>query len=146
MIEIVLESTLYLYKLSCLFPSCSHLSPELLRQVDFPLIPFLNPTFILFYRCINAVIAGNEYVRIEKENQQAESLTVHVDENLQTQLQSSLTAEASAKSTLQLFVKLSAGIILDCWNENSRYISNISCEVLSLSNLSPALLSSMQAF
>lgn len=71
-------------------------------------------------RCINAVIVGNEYVRIEKENQQAESLTGHVDENLQSQLQSSLTAEASAKSTLQLFVKFSAGIILDCWNENNR--------------------------
>ncbi|KAJ8436851.1 hypothetical protein Cgig2_026175 [Carnegiea gigantea] len=71
-------------------------------------------------RCINAVIVGNEYVRIEKENQQAESLNGHVDENLQSQLQSSLTAEASAKSTLQLFVKFSAGIILDCWNENNR--------------------------
>ena len=98
----------------------------LLEKVDFPLIPFLNLTFILFYRCINAVIVGNEYVRIEKENQQAESLTGHVDENLQSQLQSSLTAEASAKSTLQLVVKFSAGIILDCWNENNRYNRNIS--------------------
>ncbi|XP_021843825.2 protein NAP1 [Spinacia oleracea] len=68
-------------------------------------------------RCINAVIAGNEYVRMEKENQLANG---HVDENLQNQMQSSLTAEASAKSTLLLFVKMSTGIILDCWHEANR--------------------------
>ncbi|KAL2895190.1 Protein NAP1, partial [Bienertia sinuspersici] len=68
-------------------------------------------------RCINAVIAGNEYVRMEKENQLANG---HTDENLQNQMQSSLTAEASAKSTLLLYVKMSTGIILDCWNEANR--------------------------
>lgn len=68
-------------------------------------------------RCINAVIAGNEYIRMEKENQLANG---HVDENLQSQMQSSLTAEASAKSTLLLFVKMSTGIILDCWHEANR--------------------------
>lgn len=69
------------------------------------------------YRCINAVIAGNEYVRMEKENQLSNG---HVDENLQSQMQSTLTTEASAKSTLLLFVKMSTGIILDCWNEANR--------------------------
>lgn len=68
-------------------------------------------------RCINAVIAGNEYVRMEKENQLANG---HIDENLQSQIQSSLTAEASAKSTLLLYVKMSTGIILDCWHETNR--------------------------
>uniref|UniRef100_A0A803N7I8 Protein NAP1 n=1 Tax=Chenopodium quinoa TaxID=63459 RepID=A0A803N7I8_CHEQI len=68
-------------------------------------------------RCINAVIAGNEYVRMEKENQMANG---HIDENLQNQMQGSLTAEASAKSTLLLFVKMSAGMILDCWHEANR--------------------------
>lgn len=70
-----------------------------------------------FYRCINAVIAGNEYVRMEKENQVANG---HVDENLQSQMQSSLTAEASAKSSMPLFVKMSTGIVLDCWSEANR--------------------------
>ncbi|CAO2814561.1 unnamed protein product [Amaranthus hypochondriacus] len=68
-------------------------------------------------RCINAVIAGNEYVRMEKENQVANG---HVDENLQSQMQSSLTAEASAKSSMLLFVKMSTGIVLDCWSEANR--------------------------
>ena len=63
------------------------------------------------------MIAGNEYARMEKENQLANG---HIDENLQNQMQSSLTAEASAKSTLLLYVKMSTGIILDCWNEASR--------------------------
>ncbi|KAL9241252.1 hypothetical protein vseg_015383 [Gypsophila vaccaria] len=68
-------------------------------------------------RCINAVIAGNEYVRMERESQLANG---HVDEALESQMQSSLTAEASTKSTLLLFARMSTGIILDCWNENNR--------------------------
>ncbi|XP_074286130.1 protein NAP1 [Silene latifolia] len=68
-------------------------------------------------RCINAVIAGNEYVRMERENQVANG---HVDETLESQMQSSLTAEASTKATLLLFVKMSTGLILDCWHETNR--------------------------
>ncbi|KAH9608316.1 hypothetical protein KSS87_007803 [Heliosperma pusillum] len=68
-------------------------------------------------RCINAVIAGNEYVRMEKENQVANG---HVDETLESQMQNSLTAEASTKATLLLFVKMSTGLILDCWHETNR--------------------------
>ena len=63
------------------------------------------------------MIAGNEYVRMEKENQVANG---HVDESLQNQMQSSLTAEASAKSSMLLFVKMSTGIVLDCWSEANR--------------------------
>ncbi|GMH02666.1 hypothetical protein Nepgr_004505 [Nepenthes gracilis] len=72
-------------------------------------------------RCISSVIAGSEYVRLEREYQQTRSSSNgHIDEHLESQLRSSLTVEASIKSALQLFVKLSADIILDSWNENNR--------------------------
>lgn len=68
------------------------------------------------------MIAGSEFVRLEREHQQRQSLSNgDIGENLNHEIQSRLTAEASIKGTLQLFVKFSAGIILDSWTETNRY-------------------------
>ncbi|KAK9156253.1 hypothetical protein Sjap_003733 [Stephania japonica] len=72
-------------------------------------------------RCINAVIAGSEFVRLEREQQQKRVLSNgHVDEASEPEIQSRTSVEASIKSSMQLFVKCSAGIILDSWGENNR--------------------------
>lgn len=72
-------------------------------------------------RCISAVIAGSEFVRLEREHQHRQSLTNgHASEGMDPELSSHMSAEASIKSTLQLFVKLSADIILDSWSETHR--------------------------
>nr|GME09730.1 protein NAP1 [Ipomoea batatas] len=72
-------------------------------------------------RCISAVIAGSEFVRLERENQQKQSFSNgHVNEALDPETQNRSSVEASIKSTMQLFVKFSAGIILDYWNEHNR--------------------------
>ncbi|KAK7362524.1 hypothetical protein VNO77_04640 [Canavalia gladiata] len=72
-------------------------------------------------RCISAVIAGSEFVRLEREYQHRQSLTNgHASEGMDPELTGPMSAEASIKSTLQLFVKLSADIILDSWSENHR--------------------------
>lgn len=71
------------------------------------------------------MIAGSEFVRLERERQQRRSFSNgHVDETLDSEIQSRLSAEASIKSTLQLFVKFSAGIILDSWSETNRYVND----------------------
>lgn len=70
-------------------------------------------------RCINAVIAGSEYVRMEREHQQRQSYSNgHVGGD--ADIQSRLSAEASIRSSMQLFVKFSSGIVLESWNEMSR--------------------------
>ncbi|XP_037495205.1 protein NAP1 [Jatropha curcas] len=72
-------------------------------------------------RCMSAVIAGSELVRLEREHQQRQSLSNgHVGEALDPDLHSRLSAEASIKSAMQLFVKFAAGIVLDSWNEANR--------------------------
>lgn len=72
-------------------------------------------------RCIDAVIAGSEYVRLEREHQQRQSLSNgHGDENLDLEIQTRLSAEASIKSAMQLFIKFSTGIVLDSWGEANR--------------------------
>lgn len=72
-------------------------------------------------RCISAVIAGSEFVRLEREHQHRQSLTNgHANEGMDPELSSHMSAEASIKSTLQLFVRLSADIILDSWSETHR--------------------------
>lgn len=69
------------------------------------------------------MIAGSEFVRLEREHQHRQSLTNgHASEGMDPELSSHMSAEASIKSTLQLFVKLSADIILDSWSETHRYI------------------------
>lgn len=72
-------------------------------------------------RCISAVIAGSEFVRLEREHQQRQSLSNgHAVDTGDPESQSRLSAEASIKSSMQLFVKFSAGIILDSWSEANR--------------------------
>ncbi|XP_038690030.1 protein NAP1-like isoform X2 [Tripterygium wilfordii] len=72
-------------------------------------------------RCISAVIAGSEFVRLEHEHQRRVSLSNgHIDENLDTEIPNRISAEAGIKSAMQLFVKFSAGIILDSWGEVNR--------------------------
>ncbi|KAL7089703.1 hypothetical protein ACP275_13G199800 [Erythranthe tilingii] len=73
-------------------------------------------------RCICAVIAGSELIRLEREFQQKQSLSNgHISETLDpAETLNYLSIEASIKSTMQLFIKFSAGIILDSWNESNR--------------------------
>lgn len=67
------------------------------------------------------MIAGREYVRLEREHQQRRSLSNgHVSETLDPELQSRGSAEASIKSAMQVFVKFAAGIVLDSWSEANR--------------------------
>ncbi|KAK4399533.1 protein NAP1 [Sesamum angolense] len=74
-------------------------------------------------RCICAVIAGSEFVRLEREYQQKQSLSNgHITESLEPETQNYMSIEASIKSTMQLFIKFSAGIILDSWSESTRII------------------------
>lgn len=72
-------------------------------------------------RCICSVIAGSEFVRMEREHQQRQSFSNgHVGEPLDTEIPNRLSTETSIKSTMQLFVKISAGIILDSGSEFDR--------------------------
>ncbi|XP_044469809.1 protein NAP1 isoform X2 [Mangifera indica] len=72
-------------------------------------------------RCIHAVIAGREYVRLEREYHQRQALSNgHAGEPLDPDIESRVSAEASIKSAMQVFVKFSAGIILDSWSEANR--------------------------
>ncbi|KAL3616728.1 histone chaperone [Castilleja foliolosa] len=72
-------------------------------------------------RCICAVIAGSEFVRLEREYQQRTSLSNgHINEPLDSETQNYVSIEASVKSTMQLFIKFSAGVILEAWNETNR--------------------------
>ncbi|PHU25654.1 Protein NAP1 [Capsicum chinense] len=72
-------------------------------------------------RCISAVIAGSEFVRLEKEHHMKQSFSNgHVGETLDPETHNQITVETNIKSTMQLFVKFSSGIILDSWSENTR--------------------------
>ncbi|KAJ1393399.1 Nck-associated protein 1 [Sesbania bispinosa] len=74
-------------------------------------------------RCISAVIAGSEFVRLEREHQHRQSLTNgHASEGIDPELSNLMSAEASIKSILQLFVKFSAEIILDSWSETHSFL------------------------
>ena len=83
-------------------------------------IPFLLQLNILG-RCMSSVIAGSELVRLEREHQQRQSLSNgHLGEALDPEIHSRLSAEASIKSAMQLFVKFASGIVLDSWSEANR--------------------------
>jgi NCK-associated protein 1 len=70
---------------------------------------------------MSAVIAGSELVRLEREHQQRQSLSNgHLGEALDPEIHSRLSAEASIKSAMQLFVKFASGIVLDSWSEANR--------------------------
>uniref|UniRef100_A0A2N9GBD4 Uncharacterized protein n=1 Tax=Fagus sylvatica TaxID=28930 RepID=A0A2N9GBD4_FAGSY len=84
--------------------------------------------------CISAVIAGSEFVRFEREHWQRQSFSNgHFGETLDSEIQSRLSAEASIKSTLQLFVKFSTGIIQDSWSETNR--SHLVAQIIFLDQL-----------
>ncbi|KAI9381541.1 hypothetical protein POPTR_015G124500v4 [Populus trichocarpa] len=86
-------------------------------------------------RCMSAVIAGSELVRLEREHQQRQqSLSNgHLDEALDPEIHSRLSAEASIKSAMQLFVKFATGIVLDSWSEANR--SNLVAKLIFLDQL-----------
>ncbi|KAL1537567.1 histone chaperone [Salvia divinorum] len=72
-------------------------------------------------RCICAVIAGSELVRLEREYRQKHSLSNgHNSESLDPEAPNYSSIDASIKSTMQLFIKFSAVIILDSWSESNR--------------------------
>ncbi|XP_073299631.1 protein NAP1 isoform X1 [Primulina huaijiensis] len=72
-------------------------------------------------RCISAVIVGSEFVRLEREYEQNQSLSNgHAGEMLNPAAQNYLSIEANIKSVMQLFIKFCAGIILDTWSESNR--------------------------
>ncbi|KAK4710641.1 hypothetical protein R3W88_005154 [Solanum pinnatisectum] len=72
-------------------------------------------------RCISAVIAGSEFVRLEREHHMKQSFSNgHVRETLDPETHNQITVETNIKSTMQLFVKFSSGIILDSWSESTR--------------------------
>ncbi|GAA0157031.1 hypothetical protein LIER_14383 [Lithospermum erythrorhizon] len=71
-------------------------------------------------RCICTVIAASEHVRLEREHQQRRAFSNgHVGESLDSDAHY-LSAEARIKSTMQLFIRYSAGIMLDSWSEDNR--------------------------
>ncbi|KAG6392165.1 hypothetical protein SASPL_146376 [Salvia splendens] len=93
------------------------------------LLPYLFATFMTSnIWCICAVIAGSELVRLEREYQQKHSLSNgHISESLDPEAPNYASIDASIKSTMQLFIKFSAVIILDSWSEsNSQCYSNSS--------------------
>ncbi|KHG17495.1 Protein NAP1 -like protein [Gossypium arboreum] len=72
-------------------------------------------------RCINAVIAGSEYVRLAREHHQRQLLSNgHVGNADSLDPDMRVSAEASIKSAMQLFIKFSAGIVLDSFHESNR--------------------------
>ena len=73
-------------------------------------------------RCISAVIAGSEFVRLEREQHHRRSFcNGRAGETVDSETQSHLSVETSIKSTMQLFVKFASGVILDSWSETNRY-------------------------
>ncbi|KAK6240355.1 hypothetical protein SCA6_005744 [Theobroma cacao] len=84
-------------------------------------------------RCISAVIAGSEYVRLAREHHQRQLLSNgHAGDSLDPDIR--VSAEASIKAAMQLFVKFSAGIVLDSWNEANR--SHLVAKLIFLDQLS----------
>ncbi|WOL02928.1 putative protein NAP1 isoform X1 [Canna indica] len=71
-------------------------------------------------RCISAVIAGSEYVRLQREQQRESLSNGHGGELSDPETVNRISAEANIKSHMQIFVKCSAGIVLDSWSESSR--------------------------
>ncbi|XP_050231376.1 protein NAP1 isoform X2 [Mercurialis annua] len=80
-----------------------------------------NNNIYCLARCMSAVIAGSEFMRMEREHQQRQAFSNgHAGEALDHEMHSHLSAVASIKSAMQLFVKFAAGIVLDSWNEVNR--------------------------
>ncbi|KAK8961229.1 putative protein NAP1 [Platanthera guangdongensis] len=92
-------------------------------------------------RFINAVIGGNEFIRLERAEQQRRSLSNgHAHEAVELEILSRNSVEANIKSVMQHFVKCSATIILESWSDTSR--SHVVPKLIfldQLCNLSPYL-------
>ena len=68
------------------------------------------------------MIAGSEFVRLERAEQQRQSLSNgHASEMVEPEILSRVSVEANIKSAMQLFVKCAAIIVLDSWSDNNRY-------------------------
>lgn len=67
------------------------------------------------------MVGGSEYTRVEREQRINSLSNGHTDELQEAELPSRVSAEANIKSSMQIYVKLSAGIVLDSWNNTSRY-------------------------
>lgn len=79
------------------------------------------PSSLLYLcRCVSAVVGGSEYTRVEREQRINSLSNGHADELQEAELPSRVSAEANIKSAMQVYVKLSAGIVLDSWNDTSR--------------------------
>lgn len=75
----------------------------------------------MFDRCISAVIAGSELVRVEREYRHRQSYSNgHVGDTIEPEMPDHQSVVSNIKSTMHLFVKISAGIALDSWNEIDR--------------------------
>ncbi|KAI7756681.1 hypothetical protein M8C21_017558, partial [Ambrosia artemisiifolia] len=71
--------------------------------------------------CISAVVAGSELVRVEREYRQRRLYSNgHAGDNVESEMPDQASVESNIKSTIHLFVKISAGIALDSWNEIDR--------------------------
>ncbi|KAL5975750.1 histone chaperone [Asimina triloba] len=67
-------------------------------------------------RCINAVIAGSELVRLEREEQQRQPVvSEHTGDDSELNIPNRVSAETSIKSAMQLYLKCSSAIALDPW-------------------------------
>ncbi|XP_043699376.1 protein NAP1-like isoform X2 [Telopea speciosissima] len=71
-------------------------------------------------RCISAVIAGSEFVRLEREQQKQSLSNGHASEVTEPEIHNRFSVEANIKSLMHLFVKCALGIILDSWSESNR--------------------------
>ncbi|MCL7033420.1 hypothetical protein MKW94_028788, partial [Papaver nudicaule] len=70
--------------------------------------------------CINAVIAGCEFVRFEREQQQSQSLSNgHVEDTRESDINNHLLVEGNIKFAMHVFVKCASGIILDSSNDSN---------------------------
>ena len=77
-------------------------------------------TLLCLHRCVSAVVGGSEYTRMAKEQRINSLSNGHTDELQETELLSRASAESNIKSAMKLYVKLSAVIVLDSWNDSSR--------------------------
>ncbi|KAJ3692681.1 hypothetical protein LUZ60_011776 [Juncus effusus] len=73
-------------------------------------------------RCINAVIGGSEYVRMEREMQRQtiSNISSNFESTQEFESLNRASIEANIKSAMQLFIKSSSLIVLDSWSETSR--------------------------
>lgn len=68
------------------------------------------------------MIAGSEFVRLERAEQQRQSSpNGHASEMVEPEILSRASVEANIKSAMQLYVKCAAAIVLDSWIDNTRY-------------------------